>query len=81
MVYVTADLHGYKLEDFQTLLESAGFGDEDDLFVIGDVVDRGADGVAILQWLMDQPNAQLLLGKRYQRGDSVFLLLFLSAWH
>lgn len=62
MVYVTSDLHGYPLPKFRTLLEKAGFSQNDYLYVLGDVIDRGSDGVNILRWLMAQPNAQLILG-------------------
>ena len=44
MVYVTSDLHGYPLNSFLRLLETAGFGDSDCLYVLGDVVDRHGDG-------------------------------------
>lgn len=62
MVYVTSDLHGYPLNKFRTLLEKAGFSQNDFLYVLGDVIDRGTDGIVILRWLMAQPNAQLILG-------------------
>lgn len=63
MVYATSDLHGYPLEKFQALLNKAGFGKRDYLFVLGDVIDRNGDGgVEMLQWMMLQPNVELLLG-------------------
>lgn len=62
MVYVTSDLHGYPLEKFTALLEKAGFSQNDFLYVLGDVIDRGADGIKLLRRLMAQPNAQLILG-------------------
>jgi serine/threonine protein phosphatase 1 len=62
MIYVTADLHGYPLKKFLNLLDRAGFGDGDFLFVLGDVIDRGSDGAALLRWLTEQPNVQLILG-------------------
>ncbi|MBR5262638.1 MAG: metallophosphoesterase [Clostridia bacterium] len=62
MIYVTSDLHGYPLEKFQALLGKAGFGDGDFCFVLGDVIDRGTDGVKLLCWLMNQPNFELILG-------------------
>ena len=62
MIYVTSDLHGYPLEAFQKLLASAGFCDEDYLFVLGDVIDRGEEGVHLLRWMAEQPNVQLILG-------------------
>lgn len=62
MIYVTSDLHGCDLKLFRQLLDSAGFGEEDFLFVLGDVIDRGEYGAELLLWLAEQPNAQLILG-------------------
>lgn len=62
MIYVTSDLHGYPLEEFKTLLEKVHFSKDDFLYVLGDVIDRGSDGIKILKWLMAQHNAQLILG-------------------
>ena len=66
MIYVISDLHGYPLEDFQSLLERAGFSDADFCFVLGDVIDRGEDGARLLEWLMYQPNIELILGNHEQ---------------
>lgn len=62
MVYVTSDLHGYPLEKFLELLKKAEFSDDDYLFILGDVIDRGKDGARILEWLLYQPNVQLIRG-------------------
>ncbi len=62
MVYVSSDLHGYPLERFLALLSSVNFSDEDYLFILGDVIDRGEEGVKILEWLLVQPNVELILG-------------------
>ncbi len=62
-IYVTSDLHGLAPEKLQALLAKAGFGPEDWLYILGDVIDRTGDGgVAMLLWLMEQPNVQLLRG-------------------
>jgi len=61
-VYVVSDLHGVPVRVFQRLLATAGFGKDDFCFVLGDVVDRGEHGVALLKYMMLQPNMQLLLG-------------------
>ena len=62
MIYVTSDLHGYPLQDFIELIDSAGFGDKDFLFILGDVIDRGEEGAELLRWISEQPNMQLILG-------------------
>lgn len=63
MTCVISDLHGYPIEKLKTLLKKAEFGQEDFLYILGDVADRNGDGgVGVLLWLMEQPNAQLLLG-------------------
>ncbi len=62
MIYVSSDWHGVPPDTILTLLDRAGFGEEDFLFVLGDVIDRGKHGVLLLRWLMEQPNAELILG-------------------
>ena len=62
MVYVSADLHGCDPAVFQQLLRRADFGEEDFLFIPGDVIDRGDHGARLLLWLTQQPNMQLILG-------------------
>lgn len=62
MVFVTSDLHGCAPEAFQALLDRAGFSEDDFLFILGDVIDRGKHGAELLLWLTEQPNMQLILG-------------------
>ena len=63
MIYATSDIHGYSLDSFLHLLEKAGFGDSDFLYVLGDVIDRNGDGgIAMLRWIMARPNVRLLMG-------------------
>jgi serine/threonine protein phosphatase 1 len=50
------------VESFQKLLRKAGFREEDYLFVLGDVIDRGENGAQLLLWLTEQPNVELILG-------------------
>ena len=63
MIYVTSDLHGYHLEKIKEMFGKVGFSDGDFCFVLGDVIDRGEDGIKIIKWLMSQPNIELILGK------------------
>ncbi len=61
MNYVIADIHGcYKA--YVNLLEKCSFSDEDTLYVLGDVVDRGPEPLSVLKDLMQRFNAVLILG-------------------
>ena len=62
MIYVSSDLHGCNPVDFRRLLDQAGFSEDDFLFILGDVIDRGDWGAELLLWLTQQPNIQLILG-------------------
>ena len=63
MIYVTSDLHGYPLADFQRLLKKAGFTHRDELIVLGDVIDRNGDGgIETLLWMTQQINVRMILG-------------------
>lgn len=63
MIYVISDLHGYRIEKLKELLEKANFSENDRLYILGDVIDRNGDGgIGVLQWLIKQPNAELIMG-------------------
>ena len=59
--YVLSDIHGEK-DRFEAMLETIGFSQEDTLYILGDVVDRGPDGISILRRIMNMPNVYMLLG-------------------
>lgn len=59
--YVISDIHGEACR-FHSMLEKIQFSDEDTLYILGDVVDRGPDGVALLREIMSAANMILLLG-------------------
>ena len=65
MIYCISDIHG-ELDKFERMLELIRFSDSDQLYIIGDVIDRGAMGVDILQMIMDAPNMTMLLGNHEQ---------------
>lgn len=62
MVYVTSDLHGYPLKKLQNKLEEIEFNSQDHLYILGDCIDRGPDGLEIIRWIMSQSDLTLLLG-------------------
>ena len=46
MTYVMSDLHG-AFNRYIAMLEKIDFGADDELYVIGDVVDRGAEPITL----------------------------------
>ena len=65
MIYCVSDIHG-ELDKFERMLELIRFSDSDHLYIIGDVIDRGAMGVDILRLIMAAPNMTMLLGNHEQ---------------
>ena len=61
MIYVIADIHGC-YDVYISLLKKIKFSDEDELFVLGDVVDRGPEPIKVLQDMMMRPNVYPILG-------------------
>jgi hypothetical protein len=50
-LYVVSDVHGY-VGDLVRGLEQAGFGGDDELWVLGDLFDRGPDGIGVADLVM-----------------------------
>ena len=61
MIYVMSDLHGC-YEQYLKALELIKFSENDILYVLGDVIDRGSGSIEILQHMMMQPNIIPLMG-------------------
>lgn len=61
MNYVISDIHGH-YDKYMEMLTKIKFKLEDTLFVLGDVLDRGPDGIKILKDMMLRPNVFPILG-------------------
>ena len=61
MNYVMADIHGH-FDKYKKMLEKIQFSDDDTLYVLGDILDRGPDGLKILQDMMLRVNVIPVLG-------------------
>ena len=61
MTYVLADLHGY-YDKYSEMLEKIQFSSADTLYILGDIIDRGPDGIRILRDMMLRSNVIPLLG-------------------
>ena len=61
MVYVMSDIHGM-YDQFVEVLGMIQLKDEDTLYVLGDVVDRGPHPIRTLMKLMEMPNVVCIVG-------------------
>ena len=61
MIYVMSDIHG-EYKKYIQMLELINFSDEDELYILGDVVDRGDEPVKVLLDMMKRPNVFPLMG-------------------
>lgn len=61
MIYVCSDIHGH-YDAYAALLTHIDLQSDDTLYILGDVIDRGLDGVKILQDMMARPNIVPILG-------------------
>ena len=61
MTYVMADIHG-QYEAYMEMLEKISFSDEDELYVLGDVVDRGTTPIKILKDMSMRANVFPIMG-------------------
>lgn len=75
MVYVMSDLHG-EYKKYLQILEQIGFTDDDTLYVLGDMVDRGPEPVKLLQDMASSENVYFLKGNH--EGMASFVLCKLN---
>jgi len=77
-LFVVSDVHGY-LDDFRSSLAGAGLVDEAgawtggdaQLWVLGDLLDRGPDGIGVVDFVM---------GLQKQAPDNVTMLMGTAIW-
>ena len=60
-IYLISDIHGC-YDQYQKLLHEIDFSEEDELFVLGDVLDRGPEPIKVLRDLMERENATFVMG-------------------
>ena len=63
--YVMSDIHGCK-EEFDQMLDLISFSSYDELYIIGDVCDRGKDPIGIYLEIIKNENMHLILGNHDQ---------------
>lgn len=71
--YICSDIHGM-FKRFKKMLSEINFSENDTLYIIGDVIDRGEQSIELLQYIINNKNIHLILGNHeygmidYYRG-------------
>ena len=61
MVYVMSDIHGMRHHFFR-MLKEIRFCDTDELYILGDIIDRGDSFYEIYEFIRNHRNVHLLMG-------------------
>ena len=77
MNYVISDIHGC-YDQYKDLLEKIHFSDEDTLYVLGDVVDRGPEPLKVLLDMSMRPNVIPIMGNHEYMALSMLKKAFLE---
>lgn len=59
--YVIGDIHGH-IDLYHKMLRKIHFTDDDEMYIIGDVIDKGPEPIKLLLEIMTTPNVHFLLG-------------------
>lgn len=61
MRYVISDIHG-EYDLFVRLMKKIGFSDNDELYICGDIIEKGAQSVRLARRLLSMPNVHIIMG-------------------
>ena len=75
MIYAMSDRHGM-YDKYIKMLELIKFSDNDELYVLGDVIDRGDKSVEILLDMMKRPNVNPIIGNHELMALTVLDVMF-----
>ena len=73
-IYCMSDIHG-EYEKYMQMLELIELSDDDTLYVLGDVIDRGSGSIDILMDMMRRPNVIPLIGNHEYMALSCLRIL------
>ena len=65
MIYVASDIHG-NYDRYEKLLNKINLTEKDALIILGDILDRGDDGIKIMLDVMQRDNIFTILGNHEQ---------------
>lgn len=76
MTYIMSDIHG-RYDLYARMLEQIECSERDELYILGDVIDKGEDGIAVLLDLLKRKNAHLMMGNHEDLALPVLRLVAL----
>ena len=59
--YICSDLHG-QYTIFNKMLKDIGFSEKDEMYILGDIIDRGPKSMRLLRQIMEMDNVTSLIG-------------------
>ena len=72
MIYVTSDIHGC-YDQYLRLIQRLELKEDDTLYILGDIVDRGDGGIEVIKDVMERKNVVCLRG-----NHDYYALIFLK---
>jgi serine/threonine protein phosphatase 1 len=70
--YVMSDIHGCYTE-FIEMLQKINFGDDDELYVLGDIFDRGPQPLKVLDYILDRKNIHMIKGNHEKMFEDALI--------
>ena len=61
MTYFVSDIHG-EYDLFMRLLKKIKFSEQDEMYVLGDIIDKGKYSVKLIKYIMQRPNIHCIIG-------------------
>lgn len=77
--YVMSDIHGH-FDEFLSILNLIEFKDEDTLYILGDIIDRGTKSLLLFDYIISHKNIILLKGNHEELFENFYLTGNTSLW-
>lgn len=78
--YVISDIHGC-YEQFIEIIQKIKFNENDELYILGDIFDRGPEPLKILDYIINKKNIILLKGNHEKLFEDAFRMEDYFLWY
>lgn len=79
MKYVISDIHGH-FDKFMQMLELIKFSDKDELYILGDIIDRGDKPLEVFDYVIGHKNIHLIRGNHEEMCKDAFASREFNLW-